>query len=80
MIDLRTGYHQLGVREIDIVTPRNRGSVDYPSTCGKQVDVGLPDATSENQAESPLYGELYPITKPAYTCPKQSNICNIIST
>ena len=30
------------------------------------MDVGLPDATSENRAESPLYGELYPITKPAY--------------
>ena len=31
-----------------------------------QVNVGLPDVTSENWAESPLYGELYPITKPAY--------------
>ena len=41
------------------------------------MDVGLPDATSENRAESPLYGELYPNTVPAYTCPKQSNICNI---
>ena len=30
------------------------------------MDVGLPDATLENWAESPLYGELYPITKPAY--------------
>ena len=37
----------------DHVTPRTRGSVDYPSTRGIQVDVGLPDATSENQAESP---------------------------
>ena len=42
-----------------IVTPQTRGSVDYPSTRGIQVDVGLPDATSENRAESPLYGELY---------------------
>ena len=33
------------------------------------MDVGLPDATSENRAESPLYGELYPITKPAYPVP-----------
>ena len=41
------------------------------------MDVGLPDATLENRAESPLYGELYPKTVPAYTCPKQSNICNI---
>ena len=56
------------------VTPRSRGFVDYPSTRGIQVYVGLPDATSENRAESPLYGELYPITVPAYTCPKQSNI------
>ena len=40
----------------------NPGSVDYPSTCRIQVDVGLPDATSENRAESPLYGELYPNT------------------
>ena len=47
------------------VTPQSRGSVDYPSTCGIQVDVGLPDATSENRAKSPLYGELYPITTPA---------------
>ena len=44
------------------MTPRTRGSVDYPSTCGIQVEVGLPDATSENRAESPLYGELYPNT------------------
>ena len=42
------------------MTPHSRGSVDYPSTRGIQVDVGLPDATSENRAESPLYGELYP--------------------
>ena len=41
------------------------------------MDVGLPDATSENWAESHLYGELYPKTVPEYTCPKQSNICNI---
>ena len=32
---------------------------------GIQVEVGLPDATLENRAESPLYGELYPNTKPA---------------
>ena len=56
------------------MTPQTRGSVDYPSTRGIQVDVGLPDATLENRAESPLYGELYPNTVPAYTCPKQSNI------
>ena len=42
------------------VTPQTRGSVDYPSTRGIQVDVGLPDTISENRAESPLYGELYP--------------------
>ena len=47
------------------VTPQTRGSVDYPSTRGIQVDVGLPDATSENRAESPLYGELYPNESPA---------------
>ena len=57
--------------------PKTRGSVDYLSTRGIQVEVGLPDATLENRAESPLYGELYPKTVPAYTCPKQSNICNI---
>ena len=44
------------------VTPQTRGSVDYPSTRGIQVDVGLPDAASDNRAESPLYGELYPNT------------------
>ena len=48
-----------------IVTPQSRGSVDYPSTRGIQVEVGLPDATLENRAESPLYGELYPIKIPA---------------
>ena len=52
-----------------IVTPQNRGSVDYPSTHGIQVEVGLPDATLENRAKSPLYGELYPNTKPAYPVP-----------
>ena len=46
------------------MTPQTRGSFDYPSTHGIQVDVGLPDATSENRAESPLYGELYPNTIP----------------
>ena len=46
------------------VTPQTRGSVDYPSTRGIQVDVGLPDATSENRAKSPLYGELYPNKTP----------------
>ena len=29
------------------VTPHSRGSVDYSSTRGIQVDVGVPDATSE---------------------------------
>ena len=42
------------------VTSKTRGSVDYPSTRGIQVEVGLPDVTLENRAESPLYGELYP--------------------
>ena len=46
------------------VTPQTRGSVDYPSTPRIQVEVGLPDATLENRAESPLYGELYPNTEP----------------
>ena len=36
------------------------------STCGIQVEVGLPDATLENRAESPLYVELYPNSKPTY--------------
>ena len=62
---------------IQFVTPQTRGSVDYLSTHGIQVDVRLPDATSENRTESPLYGELYPSTIPAHTCPKQ---CNIIPT
>ena len=48
-----------------VVTPQTGGSVDYPSTHGIQVDVGLPEATIENRAESPLYGELYPNTSPA---------------
>ena len=41
------------------VTPQTRGSIDYPSTRGIQVDVGLPDTISENRAKSPLYRELY---------------------
>ena len=58
------------MRSVDLccmrsVTPQTRGSVDYPSTRRIQVDVGLPDATSENRAESPLYGELYPNETPA---------------
>ena len=52
--------------------PQNRGSVDYPSTRGIQVDVGLPDATSENRAESPLYGELYPNIVSAYPVPNSA--------
>ena len=54
------------------VTPQTRGSVDYPSTLGIQVDVGLPDATLENRAESPLYGELYPNIVPAYPIPNST--------
>ena len=54
------------------VTPRSRGSVDYPSTRGIQVDVGLPDTTSENRTESPLYGELYRNTIPAYHVPNSA--------
>ena len=54
------------------VTPRSRGFVDYPSTRGIQVNVGLPDTTSENRAESPLYGELYPNTVPAYPVPNSA--------
>ena len=67
-------YHSIGTH---CVTPQTQGSVDYPSTRGILVDVGLPDATPENRAESPLYGKLYPNTKPTYTCPKQCNISNI---
>ena len=52
--------------------PKPGGSVDYLSTRGIQVDVGLPDATSENRAESPLYGELYPNTIPAYPVPNSA--------
>ena len=47
------------------VTPHSRGVVDYPSTRGIQVDVGVPDATSKNRVESPLYEELYPNKTPA---------------
>ena len=47
------------------VTPRSLGSVDYSSTRGIQVVVGLPDTTLVNRAKSPLYGELYPNTLPA---------------
>ena len=47
-----------------VVMPHSQGSVDYSSTRGIQVDVGLPDITSENRAETPLYEELYPNTLP----------------
>ena len=58
--------------------PKTWGSVDYPSTRRIQVDIGLPDVTSENRAESPLYGELSTQLKYLHeTCPKQSNIFNI---
>ena len=56
---------QIALHWCAVVTPQSRGSVDYPSTRGIQVEVGLPDATLENRAESPLYGELYPIKIPA---------------
>ena len=59
------------------VTPQSWGFVDYPSTRGILVNVGRPEIFHENRAESPLYGELYLNTKPAYTCPKQCNISNI---
>ena len=56
------------------VTPQTRGSFDYLSTRGIQVDVRLPDATSENRVESPLYEELYPNTTPTQNLSQQSNI------
>ena len=60
-ITLRERYH-LCIIWGHHVTPQTRGSVDYPSIRGIQVDVGLSDATLENRAESSLYGELYPNT------------------
>ena len=54
------------------VWPQTRGSVDYLSTRGIQVDIGLLDTTSENRAESPLYEELYPNTVPAYPVPNSA--------
>ena len=54
------GMDWLTAYRVVIVTPQNRGSVDNPSTRGIVVDVGLPDTTHENRAESPLYRELYP--------------------
>ena len=62
---LGIGTYKLVMRKGRTVTPQSRGFVDYPSTRGIQVGVGLPDATSENRAESPLYGELYPNKSPA---------------
>ena len=59
------GIKSLGTRIPRTVTPHSLGSVDYPSTRGIQVDVGLPDTTSENRAKTPLYEELYPNTLPA---------------
>ena len=65
-------YKQLGLGELkptsitlSLCDAPNPGAVDYPSTRGIQVDVGLPNSTSENRAESLLYGELYPNTTPA---------------
>ena len=53
-----------------LVFRRLTGSQRTPGFWGViiQVDVGLPDATSENRAESPLYGELYPNTILYTTC------------
>ena len=59
-LPIRSTIHKYDLSERMAVTPQSRGSVDFPSTHGIQVDIGLPDATTENRAESPLYGELYP--------------------
>ena len=66
------------------VTPQTRGSVDYPSTRRIQVEVGLPDATFRKwgrvffvQGALPKYNACI---KPAFTCPKQSNIIPKITT
>ena len=63
MMDFVTHFPQ--TQRSRMCDTRNPGSVDYLSTRGLQVDVGLPDATSENQAESPLYVELYLNETPA---------------
>ena len=59
------------------VTPQTRGSVDYPSARENTRECRVTRHFPRNRAESPLYGELYQNTKPAYTCPKQCNRSNI---
>ena len=63
-------YDPYFIQRTDVigVTPQSRGSVDNLSTCGIVVDVGSPDTTHENRAESPLDRELYPryITRPKH--------------
>ena len=56
--------HEVNPGRDPSVTPQTRGSIDYPSISGILVNVGRPDIFHENRAESPLYGELYPNTKP----------------
>ena len=72
-IFLRTEMHKNSTEDGNIYTgcdaPKPGGLLTTPSTRGIQVEVGLPDATLENRAESPLYGELYPNTKPVYPVP-----------
>ena len=42
------------------VTPHSRGSVDYPSTRGIQVDVGLPDTTFRKSGRASLVRRALP--------------------
>ena len=66
------------------MTPQTRGSVDYSSTYGIQVEVGLPDATFRKSGRVSFVRGALPkynaCIKPAFTCPKQSNIIPRITT
>ena len=84
ILSLEVSSHQTVASQTckeQIVTPQTRGSVDYPSTRGIQVEVGLPDATFRKSGRVSFVRGALPkynaCIKSAFTCPKQSNICNI---
>ena len=59
------------------VTPQTRGFVDYPSTRGIQVEVGLPDATFIKSGRVSFVQGALPKYKTCISCSKQCNIINI---
>ena len=68
----RLSLGELTTTTIILVTPQTRGSVDYPSTRGIQVEVGLPDATFRKSGRVSFVRGALPKYKTCISCPNSA--------